>query len=168
MKKQVTLKSGHTLTINIASLDDCQNLANVFGITLVDLRLSVSKEVIQAFLFGPPTAADESKEAYAARKSVAVMQTISGDDATFLMSLIMKMLAARALQDAIMICASTCMLNAMGPDEQVARASFQPEKARRDFFPVLLEVMKANLRPFFDDLFGGLLTPSQQNFPPQK
>ena len=141
MKKVHELKSGHKLTVNVATLEEAQNLVNVFAATLATVRLEITQEFIKSMLLG-------NKE--------QAMQAMQGQDANFFWNLGLRLLAGRELQDAVFVCAKHCMLNPRGADESIVRSTFEPEVARRDFFPVLLEVMKANLIPFFEDLLSAL------------
>jgi hypothetical protein len=168
MKQQVQLKSGHTLTINLASLDDGQNLVNVFAATLREVRLDISADIIRAIILGPDKIEGEGPEDYALRKRGAVFAAFTGHDANFIWNLGLTLLQARRLQDAVLACATKCMLNAAGAPESIIRGSFEIDGARRDFYPTLWEVLKANLTPFFEDLLSALSGPSKSTPSSQK
>lgn len=70
-----------------------------------------------------------------------------------------QLIASKPLAAQLWACAGKCLLN----DERITKATFQPENMREHYFPCMLEVMKANLIPFFKglgSLFSALSAPT--------
>ncbi len=155
MKKTTTLKSGHKLTLNCASLAAASELKFAIANELQrKVTLSgMSEGVVFALLAG------ERKAALAG---------IAGSDVNVLWNIVLTLLGSREIEAAFFECARVCMLNAKGPDEAVTRETFEPEGARRDLIPVALEVMKLNLAPFFEDLLLPSSTPAEATPSPPK
>ena len=141
MKKLTTLKSGHKLTVNLASFALASELKSTIAQELqTRVTLSgMSESVVFALLAGNKKAA---------------VAALAGADVNVLWNVVLTLMGSRAIEAAVFECAKTCMLNAQGPDEKITRETFEPENARRDLIPVALEVMKENLIPFFEDLFS--------------
>ena len=149
MKKVHTLKSGHKLTLNIASLAAASNLRHTIANELHDsVRVDgISEAVVFALISGDP---DRKKN---------MLLALAGGDVNVIWSLITALLGSRRIEAAIAECAKVCMLDTKGPDESIVwETTFEPAEARRDLIPVALEVMKENLAPFFEDLLSSLPT----------
>jgi hypothetical protein len=141
MKKVTTLKSGHVLTVNVASLAAASELKSVIANELqrrVTLN-GMSDGVVFALLAGN-------------RKGV--LGAIAGSDVNVLWQIVLTLLGSREIEAAFFECAKVCTLNTVGPDVKIDRTTFEPEEVRRDMIPVALEVMKENLSPFFEDLLS--------------
>lgn len=60
--------------------------------------------------------------------------------------------SSQAVNDCLMRCLARCTYNG----ERVTLATFEDEKAREDYYEVVLEGLKVNLSPFFKGLFARL------------
>jgi hypothetical protein len=145
MKTTITLKSGHHLVINAASLGVSGDLMRTISSELkANVKLaSLSTGVVFGLLTG---------------NLGAVVQSIGGNDLDVLAQLLLTLLGSKKIYDSFFECARTCTLDAMGPMEKITEASFEPVEVRRDLIPVAKEVMRENLAPFFVDLLSTLQT----------
>ncbi len=67
-----------------------------------------------------------------------------------------QIIASEAVESALNDCLSRCLY----AGQAITRDSFEPERARQDYFPATWEVMKLNLSPFFAGLASMSSTPS--------
>jgi hypothetical protein len=77
-----------------------------------------------------------------------------GEDISPLVQGGMTLLASKEVSDALWSCASRCLYG----HEKVTRKLFEAEDARQDVYPLLWEVAKVNLSPFFGSLVSMLKT----------
>lgn len=67
---------------------------------------------------------------------------------------ILSVITSKRVENALFECCTT----ALWGDEKIDRAFFEPEDRRELYFPIMTEIVKANLGPFFKrlgSLFGG-------------
>ena len=146
MKTTITLKSGHHLVINLASLAAASDLKNAIA---NDFQARVSLNGVSDSLVFALLTGDRMK----------VLAAIAGSDVNVLWNIVLTLLGSPRIEAAFFECAKTCTLDVKGPVEKITRETFEPAEARRDLIPVALEVMKENLSPFFEDLLSSLPSP---------
>lgn len=87
------------------------------------------------------------------------LQDIGSKDINTLKNAILQLLASDAVEAALMKCAEKSHYNS----QTITAETFTTETARVDYLPVMVEVMKANLRPFFSGLDLAFLTSPKAN-----
>lgn len=144
MKKIHTIpKTGHKLTINVAEFDAAQELLSRVADVLRTVRFDLSPGVLVALLNG------DKPEA---------IKALLGQDANLVWNLFLALIASREIKEQVFVCMAKCLLEIDNKNESIVRTTFESEKARPDFLPVALEVIKANLIPFFESLASELPT----------
>lgn len=83
---------------------------------------------------------------------------VGAKDISTLKNALFTLLASEAVEHAIMECAKKSLYNGQG----ITAGTFESEEARPDYLPVMAEVVKANLRPFFSGLDWSSLIKSNQ------
>ena len=73
---------------------------------------------------------------------------LSGKDLNVLKNAILQLLQSDTVESAVQACMERCLYN----NSRIVRDTFEPEEARQDYLPVVWEVIKTNLRPFFAGL----------------
>lgn len=76
------------------------------------------------------------------------LKDFGAKDVNTLKNVILQMLASDLVEAAAMECAKKCLYNGQG----IIVGTFELEAARQDYLPTMVEVIKANLRPFFSGL----------------
>lgn len=61
---------------------------------------------------------------------------------------LLQLLQSEDVEKAAFVCMGKCLYNG----QRITEATFEPEEARPDFLPVVQEVIKANVVPFFANL----------------
>lgn len=92
------------------------------------------------------------------------LKDIGAKDINSLKNVFLALLASEAVERDALECAKKCLYN----KERIVTGTFEPETARADYIPVMVEVMKANLRPFFSGLDLSSLTGLKPQLPAQK
>lgn len=82
------------------------------------------------------------------------LEKISGKDINVLKNAAFQLLQSDAVESAVMKCAEKCLYN----NERITVDTFNKPDDRAAYLPVVWEVMKANLSPFFAGLSLSLLT----------
>jgi hypothetical protein len=82
------------------------------------------------------------------------LKEISGKDINVLKNAVFQLLQSDAVETAVMKCAEKCLYN----NERITSETFSKEDDRPAYLPVVWEVMKANLSPFFAGLNLSSLT----------
>lgn len=72
-------------------------------------------------------------------------------------NILCQLLSSESLERSLMDCAKSCTLN----EVKITPALFEDPTLRGDYFPVLWEVAKLNLQPFFENLASQLPALSQ-------
>lgn len=125
--KEVKLKSGGTLRMQLAAFDDAMTLLEVVLMELVGVSIEGFK-----------------------------IEELLAKDMSQLKDAVFKVIASRKVKDALWVCMGSSMYAPPGdnPDGalRIDRATFNDEKARGDYFPVAGEVAQFNLAPFFKNL----------------
>lgn len=73
---------------------------------------------------------------------------LSGKDINVLKNAVFQLIQSDAVEAALMKCAAKSLYNG----QTIIATTFESENARQDYLPVVWEVMKENLRPFFAGL----------------
>lgn len=128
MQDPLTLKSGATLTVTLASFADANRLLKVVARELA----AVSFDMDSVDFAG-----------------------LSGKDINTLKNAIFQIVQSDGIEAVIRDCAKKCLYNG---ERIIWPNTFEPEGARQDYLPVAWEVMKANLSPFFAGLALSLST----------
>lgn len=137
MTDEMTLKSGNTVTLGMASFADGMRLFKVLvsELKLVDIDLT----------------------------SLADVGALAGKDINSIKNVLLQVLGSEALEQAVFKCAERSLYNG----QRITRTSFEDEQARGDFFEVAWEVMRFNLSPFFKNLdWKSWIAPRQVASPP--
>jgi len=122
MKDPILLKSGASLTVSLASFADGTRLLRVVARELAAVNFDMD---------------------------LVNFEELSGKDVNVLKSAICQLVQSEAIEGVLKDCMKKCLYNGtriVFPD------TFEAEDARQDYLPVVWEVMKANLRPFFAGL----------------
>lgn len=82
------------------------------------------------------------------------LKEISGKDINVLKNAVFQLVQSDAVETAVMKCAEKCLYN----NERITSDTFSKEADRPAYLPVVWEVMKANLSPFFEGLNLSSLT----------
>jgi len=131
MNETVTLKSGHVLTLQMASFDEANALKQTVAseLMLVDVKLPESSD----------------------------MAKLMASDASGLKNIFLMLIASKKIEAAIMGCAKRCLLDGV----KVEKGLFEEPHMRGDYMPMMWEVMKFNLLPFFAGFdFKSLMPPA--------
>lgn len=123
MQDPITLDSGAELVVTIASFKEGNHLLKTLARELKGVDLEMD--------LSPDT-----------------FKNIGDKDVNSLKNLVLQLLQSEAVEAAVMACAKRCLYN----QQRITDQTFEPVEARPDFLPVVWEVMKANLRPFFSGL----------------
>lgn len=92
------------------------------------------------------------------------LKDIGSKDINSLKNVLLALVASEGVERDLLECAKKCLYN----DQRIVTDTFEPEAARGDYLPVLVEVIKANLRPFFSGLDLSSLTSSKPTSSDQK
>lgn len=92
------------------------------------------------------------------------LKDIGSKDINTLKNVLLALIASESVERDTMECAKKCLYN----KERIVTDTFEPETARADYLPVMVEVIKANLRPFFSGLDLSSLTSSKPTSPAQR
>ena len=134
--KEIKLKSGATLGLQLSSLEE--------GTTLLDAILN---ELVGLKIEGFATPAEGEQ---------FDLKNLFGKDLWALKDVLFKVIASKSVKEAVWVCMGQCTYAPPGrPAERIVRGAqgtFESEKTRADFFPVAGEVMTFNLAPFFENL----------------
>lgn len=87
------------------------------------------------------------------------LKTLGGKDINAFKNAIMQLIGSDALEAAFWDCAVHSTLNS----EKITERVFDPEDARSDYLPVVWEVIRHGLSPFFKNLSLSSLTPGNQS-----
>jgi hypothetical protein len=71
---------------------------------------------------------------------------------------LIKLVAAVDCSPAVNQCLMVCLGRSTYNNERITAATFEDEKAREDYYEVIIEGLKFNLAPFFKSLFARLQT----------
>lgn len=82
------------------------------------------------------------------------LKDIGSKDINTLKNVLLALLSSEGIEQSVMECAKKCLYNGQGINAE----TFAAEDSRPDYLPVMVEVVKANLRPFFSGLDLSLLT----------
>lgn len=131
----IELSSGHKLGLQIAPFKPANKLRKVLAAELltVDLNLDLSKVSLSM---------DITK--------------VDGKTLTTIKNLFCRLLSSDAVEAAFFDCAARCTLDG----KKITPELFDDEQLRTDLLPVAQEVIRANVGPFFADLFSKLSTAS--------
>lgn len=125
--KTVTLKSGSTLEVQQAGFLDGWFLTQ-----------AVSEELAKAL----PGLKMENAQA-------KVEELLNQDiDVGKLLSIILQLVSSKKVFELLWPCLAPCLYNS----EKIARETFNEEKAREDFLPCVIEILKVNVVPFIKGL----------------
>lgn len=133
--KTVTLKSGNSLDVQVASFDDAwrltQSVSHVLSTSLPGFKV-------------------EGLDPEAMQKDI---------DLGKILGIICQLVASPTLYDLLWPCFAPCLYNG----NKITRATFQDEAARGDFLPCVVEILKANVVPFIKGLdLSSLTSPGQK------
>lgn len=128
MSKKITLKSGNTLELQMASFSQGWKLSRVIANELKSVGIDIESQ-------------DFSK-----LSQLDVIKMLKGS--------ILQLVGSVAFEEAFFDCASRCLYN----EERVTRNTFESETARVDFIPCMVEVTKFNVSPFIEGLDLSLIT----------
>lgn len=79
---------------------------------------------------------------------LASLKDVGSKDINTLKNVLFQLLASESVELSVMECAKKCLYEGQG----INGDTFASEAARPDYLPVMMEVVKANLRPFFSGL----------------
>jgi len=89
------------------------------------------------------------------------LKEVGAKDINSLKNVIFQLLASDAIEAAFFDCAKKSLHNG----QSIVRMTFEPETARGDYLPVVWEVVKFNIAPFFSGLDLSSLTKSKPTPP---
>lgn len=118
------LTSGAELTLNIASWDEADALQQAVIRELIAVQFDMDLKN----LFG---------------------DDVSSKDINTIKNAVFQIAQSKAVRAALAPCLERCLYNGQ---KLTLKDTFNSPSARRDFYPVVWEVMKLNLAPFFADL----------------
>lgn len=139
--KEIKLKSGATLGLQLAAFEDGMALLDAILREMIGVKMELEGETLD-------------------------LRELAGKNLWQLKDALFKVIASKDVKAALWTCLSSCTYALPGkPGERIDRTTFESEKTRGDFFPVAGEVTAFNLAPFF----GSLSFPSslQRDQPPQ-
>jgi len=76
------------------------------------------------------------------------LETLKGSDVNAIKNALFQLLGSDNVERAVADCMARCLYRGV----KITPATFEPEDARPDYFPVAWEVVKFNLAPFFKNL----------------
>ena len=85
------------------------------------------------------------------------LKEVGSKDINSLKNVILQLLASEQIEAAFFECAKKSLHNG----QSIVRQTFEPETARGDYLPVVWEVVKFNIAPFFSGLDLSSLTKSK-------
>lgn len=109
--------------------------------------------------------------AEAARADIKITMDMAADfDIGQIAKMAMLVDSSKTVYDALFKCLGKSTYNG----QSITKATFEPVEARRDYYKIVIEFMKDNLGPFFEEILSGLkpllaeLPKSPQNPPKSK
>ena len=148
-----TLPSGSKLGMQVASWGIVGRLRWTLAAQLKAVNLDLSGGFVRG-LFAAAATGDGKQ----------VLKVIGGEDLDTFKNLVLQLVGSPELEASIFDCALCCTLNGV----KITKDIFESEDARSDYYPIVWEVLKLNLRPFFKSLLSTLPSPSSQKDAPQK
>lgn len=98
------------------------------------------------------------------------VKSLSEDAMPSLIQLLLSVDSSDAVEDALFACCASSIFGADSAQEKVTRDFFEKEEHRQYYYPIMIEILKVNLGPFFATL-GSLLSNlgvNQETSQPQK
>ncbi len=149
-----TLPSGSKLSMQIAAWQIAANLRWTLAQELKAVGMDFSSGFIQGLLRVALT--DTKTEEDKTKRRAALLTIIGNEEVDTLKNLLMQLGGSPRLEGVIFDCLISCTYNGV----KITKDTFEPEDARADFYPLVWEVLKLNLRPFFKSLVSTLSSPT--------
>lgn len=128
--KDIQLKSGNILKFGYASVIDSLRLTNIvakaFSQRGLGVKLDRDTEISFTGLFG------KNPEAFIQGAADVIFEE-------FVMNNVLK-------------CAEKCLYVVNGASQKITLATFEDEKAREDFYEIMIKIAMENIKPFFANL----------------
>jgi len=128
--------SGHELEITLGSLDEAMELKRAIGESIQQSNIDISPEVLEGEL-----------DASAIGSLVRIVLSVG---------------ISKRVEQAVFACAK----RATWDGERITRDMFEAAEMRGFYYPIMVEVIKANLSPFFSEIgssFMGLVGSLKQS-----
>jgi hypothetical protein len=148
-----TLPSGSKLSMQVASWGIVGRLRWTLSAQLKAVHLDFSNGLVRSLLVAAATGDRD-----------AILKAIAGEDLETFKNLVLQLAGSPELESAVFDCALCCTLNGV----KITKDIFEDEDARSDYYPIVWEVLKLNLRPFFKSLVSTLPTPTSPKVEVQK
>lgn len=152
-----TLPSGAKLSMQVAAWGIAANLRWAIAQEMKAVGMDFSSGLIQGLL---KAASLEDMT----QKRVAILKLLGNEEVDTLKNLLMQLGGSPRLEGVIFDCLICCTYNGV----KITKDIFEPEDARADFYPIVWEVLKLNLRPFFKSLLSTLSSPTPPTGAPPK
>lgn len=133
----VTLATGNKLSMQVAAWKSVGFLRWVLARELKAVNLDFSSNLVQGFL----RAAGEKDKTVAMGH---ILKALGGEEVDTVKNVFLQLLGSSDLETCLFDCMHCCTYNGV----KIVPDTFEPESAREDFYPIVWEVLKLNLRPF--------------------
>lgn len=151
ISETTTLPSGAKLAMQPAQWQIVGTLRRTLANQLKAVKLEFSPSLVQGFM-----AVAVNKDLAGPAKTAALLTALGVEDVDTVKNTIFQLIGSEGLEAAMFDCMNSCTYNGA----RITQETFEPEGAREDFYPIVWEVLKLNLRPFFKGLASTLPTPT--------
>lgn len=151
ISETTTLPSGAKLAMQTAQWRTVGTLRRSLANQLKAVKLELSSSLVQGFM-----SVAVSENLAPATKQAALLAVLGVEDVDTVKNMVFQLLGSEGLEDAMFDCMNSCTYNGA----RITPNTFESEGAREDFYPIVWEVLKLNLRPFFKGLVSTLPTPT--------
>jgi hypothetical protein len=148
---EIKVPSGAEVTLSIASFEDAMALKDAVSTELSDIGIDLKGTIEKLSSKGKDFLQSETSEVLAEMSDPLIRSVMTLD-------------ASKDLRKCLFKCLERCKYNG----EKITYATFEPESARGDYYSVMIECLKINLLPFFQNLASKLSTLQKITKPVQK